>query len=499
MIPLNDPILSPTTLRTYYLKALQHTTFIDELTTYQVSELLKYAKDIYEEACELALDLLVSNTNYPYPKEYKGGKEFNYWLERQSTVAESQKMQALCARRLDEIPLAPAPAKGTPAADVRRYFPNVATIHGTTASDNNAPHQLAVWLLHWADGLNGKRHLLPGKLREQMAAHPHAGKFLKACRRLHEALTPLAANEQTIKALLGKKYTVDSRKHLQNVLKRWADWIREQTGLYTDPAGAYLAALRSVPIVEEWEKGSPRYTIPNHLIGYDDFEAEIAPLRQAFEATLPNLAKGKKRALRHALNEVLTIDREGVQRHREQFERGEYSLDFLPADYPALRFDVAGQPGRFKWQWVGPMFWGGLKTLLQYKQMEARTAYEKLRAALGETRPISEPVATTQPLDTPAPPNTEPGAYPWAVIDALAERIELRIRGQFIPAPKWRATAVAGMIDALREAGILSEAETLPIQYAKFSTYYNCKVGAGRNGTTRIEWQKKARKDLGLI
>lgn len=135
--------------------------------------------------------------------------------------------------------------------------------------------------------------------------------------------------------------------------------------------------------------------------------------------------------------------------------------------------------------------------------LSRRTSVDRARSWLGQALDTQATPATPQPgsttLDTPAPPNTEPGGYPWAVIDALAERIELRIRGQFIPAPKWRATAVAGMIDALREAGILSEAETLPIQYAKFSTYYKCKVGAGRNGTTRIEWQKKARKDLGLI
>jgi hypothetical protein len=285
-------------------------------------------------------------------------------------------------------------AKGTPAADVRRYFPDVATIHGSTATDANALQQLTVWLLHWAERHShqpaSSEYSLAGRLRKQQAAHPNAGKFLKACRRLHEALLPLAADEIGVKQLLGKEYGSHSRTNLISVLKWWASWIKEQQLTHDDPTGAYLAALRRVPVVEEWENGSPRYNLPTHLGIYDEFEAEIAPLRQAFEAVLPDLPTKKNRALRAVLNELLSIDRTGVQRRREQFERGEYGLDFLLADYPALRFDVAGQAGAFKWQWVSPMFWGGLNALLQYKQQAARAAWEQLAAAHPEAGGLSE-------------------------------------------------------------------------------------------------------------
>ena len=299
-------------------------------------------------------------------------------------------------------------AANTAAADVRQYFPAVATIHGSTATHVNALQQLAVWLLHWAEQ-HGHRptsdeYSLAGRLREQQAAHSHAGKFLKACRRLHNALQQLAADEQDVKQLLGSEHNPHSRANLAAVLKWWAGWIKEQQLAHDDPAGAYLAALRRVPVEEEWENGSPRYTLPTYLGIYDEFEAEISPLRQAFEAALPDLPTKKKRAIHHGLTELMGIDRTGVQRRREQFERGEYGLDFLPSDYPALRFNVAGQSGAFKWQWVGPLFWSGLGALLQYKQAAARAACEQLTAALPEVAHRVEAPAGSPaiPLLTPA-------------------------------------------------------------------------------------------------
>ena len=303
--------------------------------------------------------------------------------------------------------------KGTPTADVRRYFPKVATIHGTTATDANALHQLAVWLLHWSGRPEGTRYSLSGQMKEQMAATPSAGKFLKACGRLHEALTPLTASVQNTKALLGREYTPHSRDYLAEVLTWWAGWIREQTEAQTDPAAVYLAALKRVQIVTDWEN-SPRYTLPAPLLDVRGFTAEIAPLRKAFEAALPDLAEGKKRALCHSLNELLVIDRAGVQLRQEQFERGEYALNFLPADYPALHFDVAGEAGGFKWQGVGPLFWGGLRTLLQFKQEQARAAVEKLNATLAMSPP---PPTTAAALDTPTPSTPQPEAHALTVAD----------------------------------------------------------------------------------
>jgi len=326
-----------------------------------------------------------------------------------------------CWREFHEAETAPpfaiaktaAPPAKSIADDVRCYFPDVATIHGSTATDANALHQLTVWLLHWAERHGhqpaSSEYSLAGRLRSQQAVHPNAGKFLKACRRLHEALLPLTADEPSVKQLLGKEYGPNSRTNLTAVLRWWASWIKEQQLTHDDPAGAYLAALRRVPVVEEWENGSPRYNLPTHLGIYDEFEAEITPLRQAFEASLPDLSTKKKRALRAGLHELLSIDRVGMQRRREQFEQDEYGLDFLPADYPALRFDVAGQAGGFKWQWVSPMFWGGINALLQYKQLAARAACEQLAAVMSKTPPTASslalsPTEPTRPISALKPP-----------------------------------------------------------------------------------------------
>ncbi|WP_426062035.1 hypothetical protein [Hymenobacter sp. B1770] len=472
MNPVNDPTLSPAALRTFYLKALEHPAFVAELTAYQVSELLKYAKDIYWQACELAANLLEIKTDYPYPKEYKGGKEFDYWLERQSTVPESQKVQALCARRLDSTPPATQPAKGTPAADVRRYFTKAAAIHGTTADDANALHQLAVWLLHWAERPNGKRYSLAGQMCEQRDSHPNANKFLKACARLHEALTPLAATEQETKVLLGKEYSAYSRNNLEAVLKWWAGWIREQIKAQRDPAGAYMAALKRMPIVEEHDNGTPRYSVPQHLIDWDGFAADIAPLRQAFDDALPALSIDQKKALRLDVKALIGIDSERLKRQQEMFERQEYFPANLPADYPQLRFELAGQPGGLSHarQWVSQTFWFGLRAVLLCKQIEARAAFEKLNALLGEAPLIAAP----QPLDTPPEPadlETE-----WAdllkkgVKFSLAELDELLTKagllldaGPRTPTPDFKGSAVVGIIVALREQGYLKHSNNAKI------------------------------------
>ena len=173
-----------------------------------------------------------------------------------------------------------------------------------------------------------------------------------------------------------------------------------------DPTGAYVAALRQVPVNLEWVNDSPRYYVPLHLAGYDEYSAETRPLRQAFEAALPTFKKRQMRALRTALGELLAIDRAGLTRRKEQYEAGKYPLKFLPEDYPALRFEVEGapadQPDRFKWMWAAPVFFGILRTLLHYKQLAARVAYDQLSATLGEAG-WSKPAGGAVPA-TPIPP-----------------------------------------------------------------------------------------------
>jgi hypothetical protein len=335
--------------------------------------------------CEIGISTAKQDLSIPYNNKPFNKAMLNGWTAAKEFLDLFHKRGAF-----DETPpfivSAPLP-KGTPISDVRSYFPSVVSIHGIVPTDANALQQLAVWLLHWAERHEpeGAEYSLAGQLREQQAAHPKASKFIKACHRLHQALMPLAASEQATKALLGVEYDSHSRNNLLAVLNWWAGWIREQDEINKDAAGAYLSTLRRVPIVEEWENGSPRHTLPAYLLDVEGFTLEITPLRQAFEADLLNLSAEKKLSLRYGLNELMSIDLAEVQRHREQFERGEYGLDTLLADYPALRFDVAGQLGGFKWQWVGPLFWSGLRVLLQYKQAAARVAYKQLSAALPDT------------------------------------------------------------------------------------------------------------------
>jgi hypothetical protein len=100
----------------------------------------------------------------------------------------------------------------------------------------------------------------------------------------------------------------------------------------------------------------------------------------------------------------------------------------------------------------------------------------------------------------PATPKPEDGitAYPWAEIDALAEQIGLRKSGGFTPASNKIKAAVAGFIDALRDANTVPAMDTLPQLYAAFSVHYGREVGADRSTDTRISWHLKGRKALGL-
>jgi predicted RNA-binding protein YlxR (DUF448 family) len=124
-----------------------------------------------------------------------------------------------------------------------------------------------------------------------------------------------------------------------------------------------------------------------------------------------------------------------------------------------------------------------------------RIVRQRLKAAADNPAPATTelPQLGSPALDTPTV-----AAYPWAEIEALAERIELRKNGRFLPADKWVPTAVAGMIDALCEAEILPPSGELKRLHAAFSRHYGRSIKADRVGVTRDAWQRKARKGLGL-
>lgn len=301
------------------------------------------------------------------------------------------------------------------------------------------------------------------------------------------------------------------------LLKEWLDFLTSRPLLSCQPlnitsdtptvptspeelAAAFWEALRRISMLVEWENNSPRYTVPVHLLGYDDFNEDLRALRGAFEAALPKLKTKHLRLLRGELGELLSIDRQSFRRREALYNEQKYALQFLPDDYPILRFEVA-EPGRglaSPWQWVNPSIWTDFVVLMQYKQEVARAIYDKISAALDKPPypfPITAPLPDNPAIETPAPPVA---AYPWAEIEALAVRIELRKAGRFTPAGKLVASAVAGLIDALREAEMLPAAATLPTLYAAFGHHYKCPVGADRITATRDKWQRTARKELGL-
>lgn len=102
-----------------------------------------------------------------------------------------------------------------------------------------------------------------------------------------------------------------------------------------------------------------------------------------------------------------------------------------------------------------------------------------------------------QPLETLTLPGF-PAPWQWEKINVLAERIGLRKNGSFTPASNRVGAAVAGLIDALCEAGILPPTGELARLYIDFTNHYGLKIGADRLNTTRLLWQKKARQALEL-
>ena len=81
-----------------------------------------------------------------------------------------------------------------------------------------------------------------------------------------------------------------------------------------DTPAAFWKALRRMPMEVEWVNDSPCYTVPVYLLGYEDFNEDLRPLREAFEAALPKLKTKHLRLLHHDLSELLGIDRQSFRR-----------------------------------------------------------------------------------------------------------------------------------------------------------------------------------------
>lgn len=176
-------------------------------------------------------------------------------------------------------------------------------------------------------------------------------------------------------------------------------------------AAAFWEALRRMPMEVEWVNNSPRYTVPVDLLGCDDFNEDLRPLREAVEAALPKLKTKHLRLLRGELGELLSIDGQSFKRVGELHKEQNYDLQNLPNDYPILRFDLAS-PGRglaTPWQWVNPSIWTGFVVLLQNKQEVARAIYDKVSIILDKPA-YSLPKPATKPV--PAADTVPPLAGP---------------------------------------------------------------------------------------
>lgn len=119
------------------------------------------------------------------------------------------------------------------------------------------------------------------------------------------------------------------------------------------------------------------------------------------------------------------------------------------------------------------------------------------RGIFDETPPFTPPAPSTKNSTTPSNQDRS-DRYPWQEIDALAHRIGLLKAGEFTLPGNRIAAAVAGLIDALREAGTLPITTKLPSLYEDFTQHYGRKISADRDTPTRIDWRQKAQRELRL-
>jgi hypothetical protein len=131
-----------------------------------------------------------------------------------------------------------------------------------------------------------------------------------------------------------------------------------------------------------------------------------------------------------------------------------------------------------------PEFIEDFRKTVGFKIGYAKAALGLVLAALGE-----------KAISQHSPP-VPIGAYPWTLIEEIAEEIELRSKGRFTVVDKNLQAACAGFIIALKEAGVLPKEKTLPVLYGAFSAHYNFKIGSDRDGPIRQLWKSKAIKAL---
>jgi len=100
----------PADLRTLYLEVLKHPTLIEELSGYQKSKLGEYAEQESMRATRTIVDMMDGDPNYPYPEEYRNGREVEYLLSKHSpTYWDSQRVLFLLRIPAASTLTAPSP------------------------------------------------------------------------------------------------------------------------------------------------------------------------------------------------------------------------------------------------------------------------------------------------------------------------------------------------------------------------------------------------------
>ena len=110
----------PANLRTLYLEVLEHPKRIKKLSGYQKSKLREYAEQESMRATRTAVAMMNGSLDYPYPDEYRNGREEEYLLSKHSPAYwDSQRMLQLLAKR----PVAPQPAETIPTVSLAEVKP----------------------------------------------------------------------------------------------------------------------------------------------------------------------------------------------------------------------------------------------------------------------------------------------------------------------------------------------------------------------------------------
>ncbi|MBC6991948.1 hypothetical protein [Hymenobacter sp. BT491] len=384
----------------------------------------------------------------------------------------------------------------TPQADILRYFPAVAAIVGNAPTDDSALTDLALWLGHWyvrnEKFAHAPRYTLLGKMQDQYHAASDTSKFLKACQRLHEALTLCLTTESEARKLLGNWFSPESWQAIRTAMKWWTGWIKEQRQIkqpMRTPADTYLEALKRIPLAVEWVNNSPRYVVYPARLDSTSFNADVRALREGFENTIPTLSVAHTKHLWSQFGKLLEIDIEGFKRRREWFERQDYGLDFLPEDYPALRFEVADNPdGLQAGQWVGPSFWTDIIVLLQFKQTAAQSAFEMLNAILPikDVQPVPRPPKFSPALDISAPIDPE---EEWShllhknVVFTLVQLDKLLASAGLLkdsisrtPMDELKGSVWVGVIEALKERRYLERGSNNAVLYRVLADRYGSDI-----------------------